>query len=332
MSRPASATTTAQKGFTLTELLISVALAGLMIAALSGIVERTFGVYSSVNSQNDLQSEARFAMQRMIMAVAGSERLILPLPDNPKTNWPEHIREQTVPASPPIGSSTFATAVLAVTLDPGFDLDRDGTPDADNDADGLIDEDPGGDLSWDLASGIFGIDDDGDGAVDELHSGGGLDGEDDDEDGTANEDGWNGVDDDKDSAYDEDPSKDMNGDNLAGIGGVDDDGDSSIDEGDQNDDDEDGSIDEDWFDPVVFYLSGTTLIERRAVPWDEDISGTVTGRDFVEGPIADNVSLFRVERLPQSVGSTQLVDITIELTTATGATSLQSRVRLGARL
>ena len=37
-----------------------------------------------------------------------------------------------------------------------------------------------------------------------------------------------------------------------------------------NDDDEDGQDDEDWFDPVVFYLQGSALIERRAVPWDEN--------------------------------------------------------------
>ena len=65
----------------------------------------------------------------------------MPLKDNPNTNWPEHIREQTVPPSPPIGDSTLATAVLAVTLPAYVDLDNDGFPDADDDRDGLIDED-----------------------------------------------------------------------------------------------------------------------------------------------------------------------------------------------
>ena len=58
----------------------------------------------------------------------------------------------------------------------------------------------------------------------------------------------------------------LNDDGAPGIAGVDDDGDGSIDEGDVADDDEDGQSDEDWYDPVVFYLSGSAVIERRAYP------------------------------------------------------------------
>ena len=122
-----------ERGFTLIELLVTAAISLLIIAGLTQIIQATVESRAVLGERTDLTRQASFAMERMVTAVSHSRRLLLPLNDNPGTNWPEHIREQTVPASPPIGSSTLATAVLAVTLPAYVDLDFDGVPDADDD-------------------------------------------------------------------------------------------------------------------------------------------------------------------------------------------------------
>ena len=144
--------------------------------------------------------DLRFAMDRMVHATRRSERLLVPLADNPSTNWRENVREQTFPASAPEGDSKLATAVLAVTLDPTLDIDADGFADGDNDKDGLVDEDPGGDNTFDGMPGIAEIDDDGDGVAD----GAGTNDKDNDEDGTPIDDWLDGLDNDGDGAIDED--------------------------------------------------------------------------------------------------------------------------------
>jgi hypothetical protein len=268
----------------------------------------------------------------MVRAVSHSPRLLLPLADNPGTDWPEHLREERVPASPPVGSSTLATAVLVVTLDPAMDLDGDGTPDADNDGDGRFDEDLPGDNSYDNSPGIFQIDDDGDGSVDE--SAASIPTDDNDEDDGMHDDYLNALDDDGDGSVDEDIKADMNGDGDSGVQSVDDDGDGSIDEHHHHDDDEDGVNNDDWYDPVVFYLAGDILMQRTPVPWDESGGGGITGQDFIVEPLAENVSHFRVERVPQNGDRSQIVDLTLELTSpATAETvSLNTRVRVGGAL
>lgn len=313
-----------QVGFTIIELMISLTIAALLLSALNGLVNNAFATRDDTATSIDSARDARFAMQRMVTAVLGTQRLMLPLADNPNTNWREHVREQTLPASAPEGSSTLATAVLAVTLDPSLDINEDGVFDADNDGDGLFDEDPPGDVTNDFETGIVGIDDDGDGQIDEAHSSSSPAEDDDDEDGTANEDGWNGIDDDGDGVVDEDPKKDMNGDALPGIGGFDDDGDGTIDEGDKNDDDEDGLINEDWLDAVVFFLDSGVLMERRPNLNPAD------GADFSKYAIAENVTRFRVERIPAIGKRSVLVDITLELTPPGGdPVSLNTRIRVG---
>ena len=314
--------TVSERGFTLIELLASLAIAALLAVAMTGLVNTVLETSTDTSTQNDALRDSRFAMQRMVAAVLGTERLMLPLADNPNTNWRENVRAQTVPASAPEGDSTLATAVLAVTLDPTLDVNRDDIMDADNDGDGRVDEDTAADNTNDGAAGITDIDDDGDGAVDES------DQEDDDEDedqtGNKDEDWIDGIDNDGDGAVDEDFPDDSNFDNLPGIAGFDDDADGAIDEGDQMDDDEDDTKDEDWFDPVVFFLSGSTLIERRP---DLDAND---GKDYTEYPIAVNVSRFRVERIPGTGKRAVLVDITLEVTPPNGEPiSLNTRIRAG---
>ena len=320
------------RGFTYVELVITLAISSLIVLGLSGVVSQALQSHDAVSGTNKLTREARFAMQRMVHTVSSSRRLLLPLNDNSNTNWPEHIREQTFPASAPVGDSTGASAVLAVTLPAYVDLDNDGFADADDDKDGVIDEDLPADSQHDFSPGIMLIDDDGDGVVDE-----GLD-EDDDEDGIDDEDSFDKIDNDGDASVDEDPAADHNADGCAGICGVDDDTDGTIDEGVVGDDDEDGASFEDAYDPVVFFLNAGSLIERMPVPWDTDgISvpdGPVDGRDFIESVIAENVTLFRVERLQAINGNALLLDITLALTSpGSGETvQLQSQVRLGGGL
>jgi len=308
-----------QAGFTILELVVSLAIAALLLAAMAGLIDTAFETRDAAGEQNDVLQDARFAMQRMLAATRGTGRLLLPLADNPATNWRENVREQTVPASAPEGGSTFASAVLAVTLDPELDLDADGVKDADNDNDGRIDEDQSDDASNDAAPGIIGIDDDGDGSVDE-----GTIISDDDEDSGDDDDPVNGQDDDGDGSVDEDPAHDMGSDGESGIPGFDDDGDGLIDEEHQFDDDEDGTRDEDWLDVVAFYLSGTDLVERRPN------LNPVDGNDFTEHIIAEGVTRFRVERIPDTGKRAVLVDITLELAKADGETvSLNARLRPG---
>ena len=321
------------RGFTLIELLIAMALAGLVLAAMSGLVNNVLGTEEVTTERNQLQRDARFAMDRIVKTVGHSRNLLLPLPDNPNTNWPENIREQTIPASAPIGSSVFASAVLAVTLPEYVDLDADGFPDADDDRDGRIDEDLPNDIHHDFMPGIILIDDDGDGYIDENPSWFW----DDDEGGSYNEDPLDGIDNDGDGSVDEDPPSDNNGDGCPGLCGVDDDSDGTVDDGINDDDDEEGSGFEDGYDPVVFYLDGDSLLERMPVPWNADGNsspdGPVDGRDFVESVIAENVTRFRVERPIASAPGEPLIDLTLELTGPTGrVVSLNARVRLGGAL
>jgi prepilin-type N-terminal cleavage/methylation domain-containing protein len=318
-----------QHGFTLIELLIALALAAILFAGLNGVVGQALDIHDTVRDKNDLTRQARFAMQRMEQAVGNTRLLLLPLNDKPDSNWLENIREETVPPTTPTDDSTKYTAVLAVTLPLYSDLDGDGFPDADDDRDGRVDEDLPSDIQHDFGAGIYLIDDDGDGSVDE-----GSSNVSDDESITENDDPVNGVDDDGDNNIDEDPARDNNGDGCPGVCGVDDDGDGQVDEASADDDDEEGRVDDDWFNPVVFYLNNGTLMERTPVPWDESGDSSINGRDFIVAPIAENVTRFRVERLPLNGDRHVLVDLTLELTSpVSGETvSLHTRVRVGGAL
>ncbi|MCP4208938.1 MAG: hypothetical protein GY767_18065, partial [Shimia sp.] len=213
---------------------MALAMTAVLLVSFSGLMGRALQSQDTVRNKNKLLREADFAMQRMIRMVGHSRLILLPMNDKSLSNWPENIREETVPPSAPIGDSTLATAVLAVTLPADVDLNSDGIPDADDDGDGLIDEDLPNDIHYDFASGIALIDDNGDGSVDEFNT------HDDDETANdTNDDPIDGIDNDNDNNVDEDPASDNNGDGCPGVCGVDDDGDGQIDEGSNDDDDED---------------------------------------------------------------------------------------------
>ena len=300
-------------GFGLVEVLATVAIGALIAVALTGVVKAALDAEQASRNRHALTRDARFAMQRIVRAVSRTERLLLPLAENPVTTYSESVRDP---------------GVLAVTLDPTLDRDGDGFADADNDKDGQIDEDIGRDVNNDGQPGIAGIDDDNDGGVDE--SNGDDDDEDEDQTGNKDEETMNGLDDDGDGAVDEDLDADLNRDGMAGIAGVDDDGDLSVDESSKEDDDEDedetGNKDEDWLDSVVYFSSGTDLIERMPNLNPAD------GLDYTERVIAENVTRFRVERIAQGAGRAVQVDITLDLQSGAAQVSLQTRVRVGAVL
>jgi hypothetical protein len=256
-----------------------------------------------VNGASQLEQEAQFAVDRVIGAVRGSRRLLVPLPEVAATAYSESQRD-----------------VLAVTLDPTLDRDGNGFADADNDRDGRIDEDPSEDMTNDLESGIVGIDDDGDGSVDEDED------RDDDEDNSNNEDHVDGIDEDGDGLVDEDVKNDVSNDGKPGLQGVDDDQDGMVDEGNNEDDDEDGVKNEDWLDAHVFRVNGGVLVERLP-----DLSAP-TGAVFTERALAAGVSNFRVSYIaPAAAGLPPTLQITLTLAGAGGATAtVDTRVRLGA--
>ncbi|WP_107852714.1 hypothetical protein [Oceanimonas marisflavi] len=346
MSRHPATSVLRQRGLSLHELLGALAVASLLMAGLGGLVGSALGLQDEGQTSNSLAHDASFALTRMTESVQNSQRLLLPLADNPGTGWQEHVRVQTVPASPPESGSTLATAVLAVTLSPRQDLDGDGWADANNDRDFLdrnqngvrdpgeaerIDEDVFSDNTRDGAPGIIGIDDDGDGSVDESSAADPA--RDNDEQGNSGDDPLGGGDQDGDGSDDEDLPSDVNLDQKPGLAGIDDDFDGNIDEGSPPDDDEDGTADEDGFEPVVYYLDGDQLIERWPAFSDQNGDGLVDGRDYTESVLAEGVTLLRIERVPLAGGRSQLVDITLTLARdGEHSISLNQRVRLGGGL
>jgi hypothetical protein len=120
-----------------------------------------------------------------------------------------------------------------------------------------IDEDTAFDMDEDGDDGIIGIDDGGDGYIDE-----GVADSDDDEGSYADEDPHDGVDNDGDGNVDEDISADSNADGAPGINRMDDDGDGPIDEGEVWDDDEDGTIADIY---KVGLMSSITLNRRTSM-------------------------------------------------------------------
>jgi len=126
-----------------------------------------------------------------------------------------------------------------------------------------IDEDPGDSFSG-SGFGVQGVDEDGDGSFDEGSP------PNDDEDALAQEDPLDGLDNDGDGTIDEEVQADYNGDEMPGIQGIDDDGDGSVDEGSStDDDDEDGLLnEEEMLFAVYAYNSSTkTLTEIHSDPF-----------------------------------------------------------------
>jgi type II secretory pathway pseudopilin PulG len=295
-------------GLTIIELLISIVIGSVVVLALMSTISTTMNIDTELENERSMFADGQFAMKRIEGYLSGSKVLILPLAENSATAYSESVRD-----------------VLAFAMPHALDSDLDGWSDANNDKDfvdyngnsvrdagepELIDEDMGDDMNNDSKPGILGIDDDNDGNIDEDSN------DDDDEDeglgGLRNEEKGNNYDNDWDGAFDEDNSGDQHKDGQAGLKGFDDDGDGSVDEGNAFDDDEDGFEDEDWLDSIVYFVSGTDLIERMPDP--QAISGT----EYTESVIASNVSSLLVERIFLSGQHTVNVKITLVLVDSSG--------------
>jgi len=276
-----------QRGISQTELLASLAIAAILMAAVGTAMYQSMNAWSASNERNELNRQAQLAMQRVTAAVLGTKHLLVPLAENPATAWSEAVRD-----------------VLAVTLDPTLDRDGDGFADAYNDKDGKVDEDLPADNDNDGVAGIFGLDSNGDGLVNNGAAG------DNAEDGQSGEDPVNGTDDDGDGSIDEDIPAHMAG----GAQGV-----------PFQDDDGDGRTNEDWYDVVAYYVKNGSLVERMP-----NIN-PVDGKDYTERAVADRVTTFRVQRLPPNPNDRSVVlDITLVLTGASGPqVSLTTRLRVG---
>ena len=281
---------TGHSGFTLVELLITLAIAVVVLATLSGVTNNVMMLWKSNRARTELLYQANLAMDRMVTAVSHANRLLIPRADNPATPYDETQRQ-----------------ILAVTLDPLQDSDGDGFADADNDHDGLVDEDIPADNTFDYRAGIRDIDDDGDGSIDESSTMNNND-----EEGLPGDDWMDGVDNDGDGTIDEDiPARN---DRLTfGYS--------------QYDNDGDGLFNEDWLDPVVYLVSadGKSLIERTpVVNWP---NGSKTQDTIIAQ--ADTVTL-SIRRMPMTAEERSAqVEMTLQLDTrAGGPLTLQARIRL----
>jgi prepilin-type N-terminal cleavage/methylation domain-containing protein len=256
------------KGFTLVELLIAIAIMAVISSAAVVLVTASFEAHGHGTITSRSMQDGFLAMERMTQGVRRCTFLLVP-------NNHNKIRD-----------------ILAFS----------GLFNDDNDFyfnDTLfprIDEDMSFDMNEDTYSGIEGIDEDGDGFVDEYsvtHAG-----QNDDEDEDYDEDPIDGIDNDGDGNIDEDCGGDMNDDGAPGIAGIDDDNDGLVDEGSIWDDDEDDSLDEVGIIPVVYtYNSGNnTLTEWFPYTGDTTVLST-------------NVTAFQVEFL-----SPEKILITLEIT------------------
>ena len=236
-----------EKGLSMVELLISFTIMGIIAVVATPLFSTCLDTYRGAYARSMLYHEGLLAMERMTDGVRRCTYLLIPNNHAPTRN------------------------ILAIS---GF-FNDDNDYYFDDPLFPRIDEDPGNDMNNDGYSGIFNIDDDGNGVIDEKPDNG-----DDDEDGMVNEDRLDGIDNDGDGNIDEDLYKDTNDDNVSGIAGMDDDGDGQVDnEIKKSDDDEDGLDNEDNLNPLIYSFDGSTNTLRERFPYtgeSVDLSTHVT--------------------------------------------------------
>jgi prepilin-type N-terminal cleavage/methylation domain-containing protein len=193
-----------ERGLGLTEMLVAIVLIGLFAVAASDLMAGLLRSESVLQKSLRTDPEAQRVLQGMAEAVAYTPHLHVPngrarvTSDLVLSAGIDNDADGRVDEDP--GSSGFAAGRGAPAVDDDgdgsideslvADDDEDGVPDddprngRDDDGDGSIDEDPGADANADGRPGARGFDDDGDRIADEG------DIEDDDEDGADDEDGW----------------------------------------------------------------------------------------------------------------------------------------------
>jgi len=235
-----------EKGLTLVELLVSITILGIIGAAAIPLLSTALDANSQGEARSKLYQEGLMAMERMTSGIRRCTFLLIPNAHN---------------------TTRDILAISGVINDDGDYYFNDPLfP--------KIDEDMNQDMNEDGDNGINGIDDDGDGFIDE-----GFGFEDDDEDGVSNEDPLDGIDNDGDGNIDEDCGWEADADGAPGIAGIDDDQDGQVDEGSISDDDEDGSFDETGNIPIIYSFNSGTSTLTESIPYTgetADLSTLVT--------------------------------------------------------
>ena len=226
---------------TLVELLIAITIMGVIASAATALLSVCLDAHAHGSAKSALYREGLLAMERMTAGVRNCTYLNVPNGQNPTR-----------------GYLVFSGSV---NDDDDYYFDDPLFP--------RIDEDPYLDRNNDGDHGLKGFDDDGDGSIDE-----GFGSWDDDEDGFSDEDDIDGIDNDGDGNIDEDSWGHADSGTVAGVLGIDDDGDGQIDEGHLGDDDEDGTLDDDGTNEILYWVTGNELRERHHWSGDEIVLST----------------------------------------------------------
>ena len=248
----------AEEGLTLVELLMAIAIFGLIAAGATTLLSASLGAQAQGEASYKLYQEGLIIMERMTSEVKTTTLLHIP------------------------NNHTPIRTILALSSNDNEDGDN-------YFGDALfprIDED-GSDRFFTDGHGIPGLDDNGTGTVDD-----GDDDPDDDEDGVSDEEILDGLDDDEDGNIDEDIRADNQGDAASGILGMDDDGDLSVDEGNYQDDDEDGTVNEDPPNLILYSFDAPNTTLYKITP--DPVSG-MTGA--VYATVSDRVTFFQATYL-----------------------------------
>lgn len=220
-------------GLSLIELLMATAIMAALAVASMSLISAALQTQQRGTTMADLEREGLMAMSRMTVGLKLAT--IVAVPNGHNTN-----RDMLA------FSRLFNSDADYYFNDPLFPR---------------VDEDPHDYFGFG-SYGITGLDDDGDGSVDESNF------RDEDEDGVFDEDPLDGLDNDADGTIDEEVQKDHRGNGAPGIAGFDDDGDGSVDEGSIEDDDEDGTKNEEdiLFAVYTYDPSTSTLMEIHTHP------------------------------------------------------------------
>ena len=247
-----------EEGLTLVELLMAIAIFGLIAAGATTLLSASLGAQAQGETSYKLYQEGLIIMERLTGEVKTTTLLHIPNNQTPTRTilaFSDNTNED--------GDNYFGDALF-----PRFDEDTDNQ---------LFDD----------GFGIPGLDDDGNGTVDD-----GFAKDDEDEDGVVDEEILDGLDNDGDGNIDEDLGSDSNGDSEPGISGMDDDGDLDVDEGNIEDDDEDGVRDEDSPNLILYSFDAPNTTLYKITP---DPDSGMTGA--VYATISERVTFFQATYL-----------------------------------
>lgn len=112
-------------GFTLFELLVSITLLSIIMIGLQQVVGSALDAYAAAKEKQELLATARYAVERMVMFVEECDQI-----QNPVSETAEEVLKVSERVLDTYNNATHA-----------YDIDGDGTLDADNDANSLVNDD-----------------------------------------------------------------------------------------------------------------------------------------------------------------------------------------------